>query len=471
MKGKVIENIAVIDIADKGQSVGRVNDLVVFMDGGAVPGDVVDVRIVKKRKGYLQGKITQFRQYSSMRTTPSCEHFGVCGGCKWQNLSYENQLQYKEKSVKDAVEKIGGFNPALVKEIIGSEDIFEYRNKLDYSFTHKRYLLESEMSEFERNDLQGVGFHVPGKFNKVVDINKCWLQDDLSNRIRLFVKDKALELSVPFYDAKAQSGVMRSLIIRNTTLNEWMVVVVFREDHDNVIQHIMSSIKDTFPEITSLFYMVNPKLNDTIYDIDPVLFNGKDHITEKIGDLKFRIGVKSFFQTNSRQAQLLYNIARDFADLKGDEIVYDLYTGTGTIAAFVSQKVKHVYGIESVPEAIEDAKINSDINGITNTTFFAGDMVKILTPEFIHSHGYPDVIITDPPRPGMHEKVCETIMQAGASTIVYVSCNAATMARDIKIMSDKYDLIKVQPVDMFPHTSHVECVALLTLKKQHETTG
>jgi len=462
MKGKIVENIEVTDIADKGLAVGRSNERVVFVEG-AVPGDIVDARIVKKRKNFLQGKITKMRHESEYRVDHFCTHFGVCGGCKWQNLDYKTQLKFKEKNVNDAFHKIGGLTDVTILPIIGSDPIRHYRNKLEYSFTDKRYLLEEEMNE-EEKEMEGLGFHVPGKFNKIVDIEKCWLQDDLSNSIRLFVKKKAIEKKIPFFNPKNQTGVMRSLIIRNTSLGEWMVVVVFREEHPEWIEYIMGSIKSEFPDLTSLVYMINPKRNDTIYDIKPHIYYGRDVIIEQLDDLKFKIGVKSFFQTNSKQAQVLYNITKEFAGLSGNEIVYDLYTGTGTIAAYLARSANSVLGIESVPEAIEDAKQNSSMNEILNTKFLAGDMAKMLTPEFIAINGQPDVVITDPPRPGMHEKVTRTLLDCGAKKIVYVSCNAATQARDIAILSENYTVEKVQPVDMFPHTSHVESVALLIRK-------
>ena len=380
-----------------------------------------------------------------------------------QNITYEKQLEYKQKSVQDAFYKSGIPGNVRILPIIPSDATSAYRNKLDYSFVDQRYLSDEEFRS-GINGGPGIGFHVPGRFNKVVDINKCWLQDDLSNKIRRYVNNICKERGISYFNPRDQSGLMRSLIIRNSTLGEWMVAVVFCSRDEKAISHVMDSLKNEFPQLTSLLYVINPKRNDTIYDLEVHVHNGRDHILERIGNLKFRIGLKSFFQTNSVQAEVLYEVTKKYASLTGNEVLYDLYTGTGTIANFMADEARLVVGIESVPEAIADARVNSDFNGITNTVFYAGDMLKLFEPSLYEEHGRPDVVITDPPLPGMHYKVSRRLAESGASKIVYVSCNPSTLARDVAILSERYDIQKVQPVDMFPHTSHVECVALLTRK-------
>jgi 23S rRNA (uracil1939-C5)-methyltransferase len=462
MKVRTIENVEVTDLSSKGLGVGRAGEMVVFVEG-AVPGDIVDVKVVKKKRSYKQAIITDFRQRSAIRTEPFCEHFGICGGCKLQNITYEKQLEYKQKSVHDAFHKSGMTSDNVILPIIPSPQTAAYRNKLDYSFVDQRYLSDEEFQSGNAGG-PGIGFHVPGRFNKVVDINKCWLQDDLTNDIRLFVNQICKENGITYFNPKEQTGLMRSLIIRNTTLGEWMVAVVFCKNDQEIIRSVMDPVRDRFPQLTSLLYVINPKRNDTIYDLNVHLHSGRDHIIEKIGGLRFRIGLKSFFQTNSRQAEVLYGVAKEYASLSGKETLYDLYTGTGTIANFMASDAGHVVGIESVQEAIEDARMNAEFNNINNTEFYAGDMLKLFEPSLYTKHGHPDVVITDPPRPGMHEKVTRRLNDCKASRIVYVSCNPATLARDIVILSENYDLQKVQPVDMFPQTSHVECVALLKLR-------
>jgi len=465
-KYPLLEEVTITDIAAEGKAIARVNDMVVFVPFVA-PGDVVDIQLNKKKHNYAKGYVVKFHKYSEKRSEPFCEHFGVCGGCKWQHLPYSAQLEFKQKQVIDSLERIGKVDLSeSIKEdtirILGSEKIRYYRNKLEYTFSDKKWLsFEDIKKEDTIKDRNGLGFHIPGMFDKVLDINHCWLQEDISNKIRLEVKKFCNENNYDFFNLRSQEGLMRNLIIRNTTLKELMVIIVFFKDETAKIEALLKHLSENFPEITSLMYVINEKANDTIGDQNIVLYKGKDHIFEQMENLKFKIGPKSFYQTNSEQALELYKIVRQFADLKGNELVYDLYTGTGTIAQFVAGNCKKVIGIEYVPEAIVDAKINAEINGIKNTEFFAGDMKDILNKEFIELHGKPDVLITDPPREGMHSDVVETILHASPDKIVYVSCNPATQARDIELLSTKYRVIKIQPVDLFPHTQHVENVALL----------
>ena len=465
MKNKFVGNVTVIDLADKGKTVGRIDEKAVFIEG-AVPGDVVDLEIYKQSKSFDEARVVTITTPSPWRTTPVCEHFGLCGGCKWQQLDYQAQLRFKEKNVRDAMERIAKLESPEIKPIAGSKNIYQYRNKLEFTFTNKRYLLKEEMNADGVHQMNGVGFHIPGKFNKVLDINNCHLQDQRSDQIRRFVRQYALEHHLTFFDLKSQEGLLRNLIIRNTTLNEWMVVVVFKEDAESVRNELLNAIKNTFPWINSIQYIINTKRNDSLHDQQPVLFHGEGFITEQLEELRFRISPKSFFQTNSLQGLELYRITRDFAGLTGSEVVYDLYTGTGSIAAFVSGKAKKVVGVEYVQEAIDDAKENAKLNNISNMIFFAGDMKDVLTKDFFREHGKPDVIITDPPRAGMHEDVVRRINESGAKRVVYVSCNPATQARDLLMMSEYYQVIKIQPVDMFPHTSHVENVVMLERKSE-----
>lgn len=463
MTEKVINDILVTDIADEGKAVGKVNDKIIFIDK-AVPGDVVDVMITRQKKSYLEGRVISVKTFSLLRTDSFCEHFGTCGGCKWQHLNYDAQLSFKQKQVEEALRRIGRVHDFDMLPIIGSEKTTEYRNKLEFTFSNKRWLTREEMELQTGMGEPALGFHIPSLFDKVLDIKKCYLQPGLSNEIRDAVKDFALKNDYSFFDLRKQNGFLRNLIIRNTTSGEWMVILVLSEDDERKRTGLLNHLKENFPQITSLMYVINPKRNDTIFDLDVHLHSGNPFITEQMENLEFRIGPKSFFQTNSVQAMQLYKIARSFVSLTGNEIVYDLYTGTGTIANFVSAKAKKVIGIEYVAGAIEDAKINSSINNISNTNFFAGDIKNVFTNDFMNENGIPDVIITDPPRAGMHEEVTKRMLHSGASRIVYVSCNAATQARDVNILSEKYRLIKSQPVDMFPHTHHVENVVLLALK-------
>ncbi|MEO8150847.1 MAG: 23S rRNA (uracil(1939)-C(5))-methyltransferase RlmD [Bacteroidia bacterium] len=463
MNKKVIENLQVIDIADEGRAVAKHEQMVVFIDA-AVPGDVADVEIYKQKKSYAEGRIIKLVKPSEHRTEPFCSHFGVCGGCKWQYMDYKMQLHYKQKQVSEAMKRIAKIENPVLSPIIGSVNETFYRNKLEFTFSNKRWLTVDDMKKGV-NDLEpALGYHIPGRYDKVLPIEKCYLQDDLSNQIRNFVFQYCMKNNFTFFDLKKQEGMMRNMIIRNTTLGEWMVIMIFKEDDKGKRESLLNALKENFPQITSLMYNINQKRNDSIYDLDFTLHSGKPFITEQMEDLKFRIGPKSFFQTNSIQALELYKVARDYAQLTGEEIVYDLYTGTGTIANFVARNASKVVGVEYVAEAIEDAKINSQENNISNTSFYAGDMKDMLTTSFYETNGYPDVIITDPPRAGMHEKVVAMLNQSNAKRIVYVSCNAATQARDLALMAEKYVVTKIQPVDMFPHTHHVENVVLLELK-------
>lgn len=461
----ILNEVEITDIAAEGKAIAKVNEQVIFIPWAA-PGDIVDVQLTRKKNSYAEGKIVAFHQYSPSRTVPFCEHFGICGGCKWQHLPYDEQLRYKQKQVTDHLTRIGKIPIKEILPIAGSEKNTFYRNKLEFTCSNKRWLTEEEIAtENDYKQLNGIGFHIPKMFDKVLDIHKCWLQDDISNKIRLYIKNYCLtHEGFPFFDLRNQVGFLRTLIIRTSSTGELMVIVVFFREDTEKREELLNRLSDEFPEISSLMYVINQKCNDTITDQEVILYKGKDHLIEKMEDLQFKVGPKSFYQTNSEQAYQLYKITREFAGLTGNEIVYDLYTGTGTIANFVAKQSRKVVGIEYVPEAIEDAKINSQLNRIENTLFFAGDMKDILTAAFIAEHGQPEVIITDPPRAGMHDDVIDTILAAEPNRIVYVSCNSATQARDLNLLSSKYDLEKIQPVDMFPHTHHVENVALLEKK-------
>ena len=458
----VVENVEITGVAAEGKSIARVNDMVVFIPYGA-PGDVVNIKLDKKKSSYAEAHIVDMVKPSPDRVTPACEHFGVCGGCKWQHIPYESQLRYKRDQVVDALTRIAKVEIPEVNPTLGSKETFCYRNKLEYTFSCKCWItFEDLRSGREIADRNALGFHIPGAFDKVLDIKKCWLQDDLSNRIRLFVRQYALAKGYEFYDIKAQQGLMRTLMVRIASTGEVMLIVVFARPEQEKIDDLMGAIAAEFPEITSLLYVVNQKVNDTIADQEVITYCGRDYINEEMEGLQFRIGPKSFYQTNSLQAYELYKVARRMACLKPDDLVYDLYTGTGTIANFVARQVKKVVGIEYVPEAIADAKLNSEVNGIDNTIFFAGDMKDVLTDGFIEEHGRPDVMIIDPPRAGMHEDVVNVILNARPERIVYVSCNPATQARDLALMDSLYRVEEVQPVDMFPHTHHVENVVRMT---------
>jgi 23S rRNA (uracil1939-C5)-methyltransferase len=460
----LLEQVTILDVAAEGKAIAKVNDLVIFVPY-VVPGDVVDLQIKRKKNKYAEAEAVKFHKYAEKRAVPFCQHYGVCGGCKWQVLPYEEQIRYKQKEVENNLRRIGKIELPEISPIIGSAKTQFYRNKLEFTFSNKRWLTTKEVQEDVKYDqTNAVGFHIPGAFDKVLAIEKCWLQDDISNRIRNAVRDYAYEHNYSFINLRDHEGMLRNIIIRTSSTGELMVIVVCKivEEHEmQLFKQLLQFIADSFPEITSLLYIVNNKCNDTINDLDVMVFKGKDHMFEEMEGLNFKIGPKSFYQTNSEQAYVLYKVARQFAGLTGKELVYDLYTGTGTIANFVSRQARQVIGIEYVPEAIEDAKVNSEINGICNTQFYAGDMKDILTNDFIAQHGRPDVIITDPPRAGMHQDVVDVILNAEPERIVYVSCNPATQARDLQLLDVKYKVMAVQPVDMFPHTHHVENVVLL----------
>ena len=485
----LLEGVTIEAVAAEGKCLFHWQDMVVFVPF-CVPGDVCDIQIRRKKHSFAEGEVVCFIEYSNVRATPFCQHFGVCGGCKWQNLPYEEQLKFKQQQVFDQLTRIGKIELPEFRPILGSVKTQEYRNKLDYGCANKRWLTSEQLKdETLIKDTPAIGFHITGAFDKILPIEKCWLMDDLHNQIRNEVRDYAIEHGLSFFDLRQQVGLLRDVIIRNSASGEWMVIVQVHIDHSgdqemvngqwSMVNGLLQHIADKFPQITSLLYLDNQKCNDTIGDQEILVFKGEDHIYELMEDLKFKVGPKSFYQTNTEQAYHLYSVARAFAfapiengelrmenydyqtSEKSSPLIYDLYTGTGTIANFVAKNAKKVIGIEYVPEAIEDAKVNSAINGITNTQFFAGDMKDILTDDFIAQHGRPDVIITDPPRAGMHPDVVKTILNAAPKRIVYVSCNPATQARDLQLMDADYRVVAVQPVDMFPHTPHVENVVLL----------
>lgn len=460
----VLENITITDYAAEGKALARVNELVVFVPF-AVPGDVVDLQVRRKKHSYCEAEIIRFIRYSERRVKPFCQHFGICGGCKWQNIPYDEQLRMKQKQVYDQLTRIGKVNLPEFNQILGSVKTQGYRNKLEFGCSNRRWLTQDEIaSGSDFTQMNAVGFHITGAFDKILPIEKCWLMDDLQNKIRNAIRDYAYEHDIVFYDIRRQCGLLRDIMVRNSDTGEWMVLIQFHyeKDEDEVIaKNLLQHIADGFPEITSLLYVNNQKGNDTFNDLNIEVFKGNDYIYETMDGLTFKVGAKSFYQTNTKQAYHLYSVVRDFANLTGNELVYDLYTGTGTIANFVSRYAKRVIGIEYVPEAIEDAKINSEINNISNTLFFAGDMKDILTESFISENGTPDIIITDPPRAGMHPDVVQTIIKTAPKRIVYVSCNPATQARDLSLLDNLYEVVAVQPVDMFPHTPHVENVVLL----------
>jgi 23S rRNA (uracil1939-C5)-methyltransferase len=462
-KPKFFENVQIIDIAEEGKGVGKADDFVLFVDK-AVPGDIADVQVYRSKKNFGEGKITELKKSSEYRTEAFCEHFGTCGGCKWQHMTYEAQLKFKQKSVVDALSRLAKINVDGIMPIVPSPADRYYRNKLEFTFSNKRWLYDGENKEDGTLNMNALGFHIPGRFVKILFVNHCYLQAEPSNSLRNEIRDFTIQQGYTYYDLRNHSGMLRNLIVRTSSTGEIMVIVVFAYAEQEEINKLMNHIDARFPEITSLLYIENQKKNDTIFDQDVVAFKGPEYIHEEMNGIKFRIGPKSFYQTNSIQALRLYEITRDFAGFKGDELVYDLYTGAGTIANFVAGHVREVVGVEYVPTAIEDAKVNSAINNIANTKFYAGDMKDVLVADFVAEHGKPDVIITDPPRAGMHPDVVARLMEIEAPKIVYVSCNAATQARDLLVLKEKYDTVKIQPVDMFPHTQHVENVVLLTLR-------
>ena len=459
-----IENIEILNTASKGKSVAKHNGRVIFVKGG-VPGDICDITVFKRRKKFWEAKIEKIKKKSRYRIKPKCTHFGTCGGCKWQNMHYEAQLEFKQNQVLDNFSKIGGVTIEKFNDILGSDKIYNYRNKMEFTFSNKRWLKEDEIKNDENIiDKNALGFHVPGMFDKVIDLKKCFLQENPSNKIRNSVKEFALENNLSFFDIRNQKGFLRNLMIRNTNIGELMVLVQFYYEDKKKIDLLMNFIKKSFKEITSLLYTVNEKANNTIYDQKIICFYGRKYITEKIGDLSFKIGPKSFFQTNSDQAEVLYKSAKKLADITKNDTVYDLYTGTGTIAQFIASNAKKVIGIDSVPEAIEAANLSAIDNNISNCMFFAGDMKNMFSDNFIQKNGKPDIIITDPPRDGMHKKVIEQLLKIMCRRIVYISCNPATQARDIALLKEKYEISNMQTVDMFPHTHHVENILVLDLK-------
>lgn len=457
----LLEKVEIIGVAAEGKAIARVNDLVIFIPY-VVPGDIVDIQVTRKKNSYAEAKAVKFHQLSSLRVEPTCQHFGVCGGCKWQCLDYKAQLRYKQQQVEDNLTRIAKVELPAVSNIIRSEKTLFYRNKLEYTFSDKRWLTEEEVrANVKYEQMNAVGFHIPTAFDKVLAIEKCWLQDDISNQIRNAIRDYAYEHDYAFFNIRHQEGMLRNLIIRTSSLGELMVILIIKGEADEKLFNLLGHIDRLFPQITSLLYIINNKSNDTITDREVFLYKGRDHIFEAMEDLKFKIGPKSFYQTNSEQAYNLYKVVRDFAELQGNELVYDLYTGTGTIANFLARQCRRIIGIEYVPEAIEDAKINARLNNINNALFFAGDMKDVLNDQFIAEYGAPEVIVTDPPRAGMHPDVVNTILNASPERIVYVSCNPATQARDLALLDVGYRVEKIQPVDMFPHTHHVENVVLL----------
>jgi len=460
----LIEKAVVSGIAAEGKAIVKYNDLVIFVPY-VVPGDIIDIQLTRKKNSYAEGRAVFFHAFSPQRKEAFCEHYGVCGGCQWQILPYSEQLRYKQQQVSDNLTRIGKIELPEISTIAGSAKTEFYRNKLEFTFSNKRWMTDEEIRSGKTFDNRNaLGFHIPGMFDKVLDINTCWLQDKISDRIRNEIKSYTLKNDFSFFDLRNKGGLLRNIIIRTSTTGEVMLIVVFYEDDKNRREMLLNHLSDKFPEITSLLYIINNKANDTITDLEVFCFKGKDYILEEMEGLKFKIGPKSFFQTNSEQAYTLYRIVRDFAQLTGNERVYDLYTGIGTIANFIAKDALQVIGIEYVPEAIDDARINSEFNGIKNTLFFAGDMKDLLNKAFIEEYGRPDVIITDPPRAGMHDDVIKTILFAEPQRIVYVSCNPATQARDLNALDSSYKVEKIQPVDMFPHTHHIENIVLLGKK-------
>ena len=462
----ILENVTIEAVAAEGKCVAHVNDMVIFVSF-VVPGDIVDLQVRKKRHSYCEATVVKFVKYSELRIKPMCDHFGICGGCKWQNLPYSEQLKAKQQQVFDQLTRIGKIELPEFSPIMGSVHTKAYRNKLEFGCANKRWYTAEELQDMPEGiglTEGAIGFHITGAFDKIYPIEKCWLMDNLQNEIRNSIRNYALENNLTFFDLRQQHGLLRDIMVRNSNTGEWMVLIQFHYDVEGDEQRalgLMQHLADNFPQISSLLYVNNQKGNDTFNDLDLILFKGNDHIFETMEDLRFKVGPKSFYQTNTEQAYHLYDVARCFANLTGEELVYDLYTGTGTIANFVAKRAKKVIGIEYVPEAIEDAKVNSEINKIQNTLFYAGDMKDILTESFVQEHGRPDIIITDPPRAGMHPDVVKVILGAHPKRIVYVSCNPATQARDLALLDVDYKVVAVQPVDMFPHTPHVENVVLL----------
>ncbi len=462
-KAQIVENLLITDIAAEGVAIGRHDNYVIFV-AGVIPGDVVNVMLTRKRKNYSESKLLEIVEPSPDRVEPFCRYFGKCGGCKWQMLPYEKQLYYKQKQVSDQLARIGRVADVPINNILGAVNTIQYRNKLEYTFCDRRWFDSSDANvDKESRDAEGLGFHVQGMFDRVIDIDKCWLQREPSNEVRNELRNFTRRDGYDYYNCRSHEGMMRNLMVRTSTVGETMVVVVFAKHEMHLIEDVMNHIDEKFPDLTSLQYVVNEKFNDTIYDLEVVCWKGRDFIYEELDGLKFKINAKSFFQTNTEQTLKLYRKAVEYAEVGSDDVVYDLYTGTGTIANFVARHCRKVVGIESVPEAIVDARINSETNGITNTSFFVGDMKDVLTEKFIAENGRPDIVILDPPRAGVHENVINVIKKVAPRKIVYVSCNPATQARDISLLSDMYKVTAIQPVDMFPHTHHVENIVKLII--------
>jgi 23S rRNA (uracil1939-C5)-methyltransferase len=459
----VIEDLLISDYAAEGKAIARHEGKVIFVSG-AVPGDVVDVFLTKNKKDFAEARVIAIKEPAKDRTTPFCKHFGTCGGCKWQMLPYAKQLRYKQQEVQQNLKRIGKIDLPELLTIVGADDDKYYRNKLEFTFSNKRYLLPEEMVEPLQSNSNALGFHVPRLFDKVIDIQECFLMDDINNAIRNCVKDFALQHNFSFYDVRQHTGWLRNIVIRNCTTGELMVNIIFNNEDEQNRKLLLDDLLQKVPSISTLLYTINPKFNDTIYDLTPITYFGKGNAIEKLGSYQYKISPKSFFQTNTKQAEKLYSITKDFAGLTGNEVVYDLYCGTGSIGIFVSDKAKKIIGVEAIEEAIEDAKENAALNNINHAHFFAGDVIKICNDDFFATHGKPDVVITDPPRAGMHEKLVNKLLEIQAPKIVYVSCNTATQARDLGLLNEKYKVEKIQPVDMFPHTHHIECVVLLVLR-------
>ncbi len=467
MKRKKItlENVLVTGYAAEGKSLARIDGKVIFIEG-AVPGDVVDVWITRNKKDWAEGKAIAIKEFSKERVTPFCVHFGICGGCKWQMLPYQKQLEYKEQETRDAFKRIGKIEDALVLPIIGSEKTIHYRNKLEFTFSNKKYLLPDELKTLGEDEWPGgaLGYHVPRLYDKIIDITECWLMDDVNNEIRNYLRDYAKENKLSYYDIKEHKGFLRNIILRYCTTGQLMVNIVFGYDDETEREKMCNYLLEKVPQITTLLYTINPKWNDSIYDLDPKIVSGKGYVIEKLEEFNFKISAKSFFQTNTKQAEVLYNVVKDFAAPGGEEIVYDLYCGTGSIGIFLSNSVKKIVGVDVIEDAVNDAKENAVLNNLQHTSFYTGDVIKICNDEFFKSHGRPDIVIVDPPRAGLHAKLVQKLMEIAPPKIVYVSCNVATQARDLQLLSEKFIVEKLQPVDMFPHTHHIECVALLKLK-------
>jgi 23S rRNA (uracil1939-C5)-methyltransferase len=461
----VIKYLPITDYASEGKSLGRVEGKVIFVEG-AVPGDVADIFITKNKKDWAEGKAINFTEYSNQRTEPFCIHFGICGGCKWQMLPYQKQLEYKQQEAEQILMRIGKVDLPERLPIIPSDNTIHYRNKLEFTFSNKRYLTSKEINKAEPIPQENaLGYHAPGIFDKIIDIKECWLMDEINNLVRNSIREYAVENNLSYYDIKEHKGFLRNIIIRYCTTGELMINMVFGYDDKTAIKKLLDYLLEKISAITTLLYTINPKWNDSIYDLDPQVYFGEGYITEMLGEFKFKISPKSFFQTNTKQAEKLYGAAKEFASLKGNETVYDLYCGTGSIGIFLSRQSKKIIGVDLIEESINDAKQNALLNNIEHAHFFAGDVIEVCTEAFFTEHGKPDVIITDPPRAGMHEKLIIKILEMEAPKIVYVSCNVATQARDINLLSEKYNVEKIQPLDMFPHTHHIECVALLKLKQ------